>query len=113
MVPRASYRHDALNRVTQIQYRNNGVTDQTLVMGYDAGAFGKSRLTSASDARQALSWTYDARGRVTAKVQSIGAVPLPMAHGYTNGDLSGLIGATPPSYCIHLQSESPDCWDCC
>ena len=61
----ATYAYDALNRATSIVYKNSsGVTDQTLVFGYDAGVNGKGHLTSAGDGNHTLSWTYDALGRV-------------------------------------------------
>jgi RHS repeat-associated protein len=84
----ASYSYDALNRVTRIVYSNSGVTDQTLTFGYDAGTFGKGRLTSAGDANESLSWTYDFMGRVVGKAQAIGTVTMSLGYGYTSGDMT-------------------------
>jgi RHS repeat-associated protein len=85
----ASYTYDALNRPTQVQYQIEGVTDQTLVLGYDAGTNGRGRLTSAGDAKQALAWTYDALGRVVGKQQSVAGVSKTVGYTYTNGELTG------------------------
>jgi RHS repeat-associated protein len=87
----ANYSYDASNRVTSIVYKNSGgVTDQTLTFGYDAGTYGKGRLTSAGDGNHTLSWTYDFAGRVTGKGQTVGTVTLSVGYGYTNGDLTAL-----------------------
>ena len=78
--------YDALNRVTQQAY-----TDQVINFTYDAGTNGKGRLTGASDANHALSWTYDAQGRVTGKAQTVGSVTKGVGYAYSNGDLTSLI----------------------
>jgi RHS repeat-associated protein len=85
------YAYDAANRVSSITYKYNGVADQTIAFGYDTGTNGKGRLTSASDANHALSWTYDMHGRVTGKGLTIGGVHKSMGYGYTNADLTSLV----------------------
>jgi RHS repeat-associated protein len=82
----ATYAYDALNRVTQVAY-----TDQTINFTYDAGTNGVGRLTGASDANHAFSWTYDPLGRVTGKGLVVGTVTMSMGYGYTNGDLVTLV----------------------
>jgi RHS repeat-associated protein len=82
----ATYSYDALNRVSQVAY-----TDQTINFSYDAGTNGIGRLTGASDANHALSWTYDALGRVTGKGQTIGTLTQSVGYGYSNGDLISLV----------------------
>ena len=86
----ATYSYDARNRVTQIAYG-----DQTLTFGYDSGAFGVGRLTSAADANHALSWAYDSLGRVISKTQTVGsgasAVAKSVSYTYTNSDLTSLV----------------------
>jgi len=90
----ANYGYDAANRVTSIVYKNSaGVADQTLSFTYDSGTDGKGRLSSASDANRALSWTYDFMGRVTGKGLTVGTVTESVGYGYTSGDLTAL--ATP------------------
>jgi len=84
----ATYSYDSLNRVTAIAYG-----DRTISFGYDAGTNGKGRLTSASDASHALSFSYDARGRVIGKGQTIGAVTKSVGYGYSQGRLASV--ATP------------------
>jgi len=87
----STYAYDALNRVTSIGYQSGGVADQTLVFSYDAGTNGKGRLTSASDANHALSWTYDGLGRVTGKGLTVGTVSKSVGYGYTNADLTAVV----------------------
>ncbi|MBS0398041.1 MAG: RHS repeat protein, partial [Proteobacteria bacterium] len=77
----ATYSYDALNRVTQVAY-----TDQTISFSYDAGTYGKGRLTGAGDANHSMSWTYDAQGRVTGKGQTVGTVTKSIGYGYSNGN---------------------------
>jgi RHS repeat-associated protein len=81
----ASYSYDALNRVTQIAYG-----DQTISYGYDAGTYGKGHLTTASDSAHALTWLYDALGRVVQKSQVVAGVTKSVAYAYTGGDLTTL-----------------------
>jgi RHS repeat-associated protein len=78
----ADYAHDALNRPTSVAFTKSGVTDQTITFGYDAGTNQKGLLTSASDANHVLAWTYDAKGRVTGKGQTVGGVTLAIGYGY-------------------------------
>jgi RHS repeat-associated protein len=85
------YAYDALNRVTSASFTIGGVTDQTITYGYDAGANQKGLLTSASDAQHTLAWTYDNRGRVTGKGQTVNGVTLAMGYGY---DASGRLANT-------------------
>jgi RHS repeat-associated protein len=88
----SNYSYDAANRVTQIVYKNSGgVTDQTIVFGYDAGTNGKGRLTSASDANHSMSWSYDTHGRVTGKGLVVGSFNKSVGYGYTNADLTALV----------------------
>jgi RHS repeat-associated protein len=86
----ATYGYDALNRVTSTAYQIGGTTDQTLSFTYDAGTNGKGRLTGASDANQALAWSYDPLGRVTGKGQTVAGTTLSVGYGYTNGDVTVL-----------------------
>jgi RHS repeat-associated protein len=87
----STYAYDAQNRVTSIVYTLGGVSDQTIVFGYDAGTNGKGRLTSASDANHSLSWSYDGLGRVTGKGLTVGTVSKSVGYGYTNADLTALV----------------------
>jgi RHS repeat-associated protein len=87
----STYTYDASNRVTSITYTLSGVTDQTIVFGYDSGTDGKGRLTSASDANHSLSWSYDFLGRVVGKGLTVGTVNLSVGYGYTDGDRTSLV----------------------
>jgi RHS repeat-associated protein len=87
----ATYQYDTLNRVSSVAYQVGGTTDQTIAFTYDAGTNGIGHLTGASDANHALSWTYDALGRVTGKTQTVGGLSAAVAYTYTKGDLTTLI----------------------
>jgi RHS repeat-associated protein len=77
------YTYDAMNRITKAAYG-----DQTLQYSYDAGMYGKGRLTTAWDSNQSLSWTYDALGRVTSKTQTIGELTLGIGYSYSQGNVA-------------------------
>ncbi|MBD3331534.1 type IV secretion protein Rhs, partial [candidate division GN15 bacterium] len=58
----ASYRYDALNRITEIRY-----SDETIAFGYDepaGGAGATGNLTTVTDASGATRYGYDRHGRV-------------------------------------------------
>jgi RHS repeat-associated protein len=57
---------------------------------YDSNAYGKGRLTGASDADHSLSWSYDALGRVLGKSQVVGGITKAVAYAYTNGRLTSM-----------------------
>ena len=86
----ATYSYDTLNRPSSVAYAIGGVTDQTIGFTYDAGTYGKGHLTGASDANHALTWVYDALGRVTSKTQVVGTSSLTVGYGYTDGNLTTL-----------------------
>ena len=81
----AVYGYDTLNRVTSIGYG-----DQAITFGYDNGTNGVGRLTSASDANHTMSWSYDGRGRVTGKGQTVGGITTSIGYAYTSGRLTNL-----------------------
>jgi RHS repeat-associated protein len=83
----STYTYNALNRPTSVAYKIGSSTDQTIAFTYDAGTYGKGRLTGASDANHSMSWTYDALGRVTGKGQTVGTVTKSVGYAYTNADL--------------------------
>ncbi|MFC1751480.1 RHS repeat-associated core domain-containing protein, partial [Pseudomonadota bacterium] len=61
------YQYDALNRLTQITY-NDGTTT---VYTYDQGINSQGRLSTITTPASAISYSYDAFGRITDKTQSI------------------------------------------
>ncbi len=100
------YTYDALNRVIEIEH-----ADETVTLGYDAGANGKGQLASMTDGAGTTTWAYDGVGRVTERSQTTGSVTLEVGYSYdiygrpaslttpsgqvltyeyTNGELSGL-----------------------
>jgi RHS repeat-associated protein len=86
----STYTYDSLNRVTTAAFKIGATTDQTITYNYDAGTYGKGRLTSASDSDHSMSWTYDALGRVTSKAQVVGGFTKTVGYAYTNGQLTTL-----------------------
>jgi RHS repeat-associated protein len=80
-----TYTYDSLNRATRISY-----LDQVISFGYDSGANGVGRLTSASDANHSMSWSYDSLGRVVNKTQTVGTLSHSVGYTYTNGDMTSL-----------------------
>jgi RHS repeat-associated protein len=81
-----NYNFDNGNRLIHLNY-----TDQVIYYTYDAGTYGKDRLTGASDTNHSMSWTYDALGHVTGKGQVIGTISRSVGYGYTNGDMVSLV----------------------
>lgn len=101
----ATYAYDALNRVTGVTY-----PDQTIGYTYDGGTNQQGRLTQVSDASGSTSWSYDTRGRVLSRQQSMGVtktvgyaydsagrlqtLTLPsgntVTYGYTDGKITSL-----------------------
>ncbi len=69
--------YDALNRITQIAY-----PDETVTYAYDACANGIGRLCSVSDRTGTTAWTYDLKGRVTSKTQTVGALAQTVSYAY-------------------------------
>jgi RHS repeat-associated protein len=82
----ATYSYDAMNRETQVVY-----SDETINYTYDAGTYGKGRLTGASDANHTMAWTYNAQGRITGKSQTVASVTKSVGYGYTNDDLTSIV----------------------
>ena len=85
------YTYDAANRATRIIYKNSSsVADQKITFGYDAGTYGKGRLTNSGDANHALAWTYDFAGRLIEKDLTVGSVKLSIGYSYTDADLTAI-----------------------
>ncbi|MBN8505015.1 MAG: RHS repeat protein [Burkholderiales bacterium] len=88
---------DALDRLTS--RASGGVTE---TFGYDAGAFGKGRLTSLSDASGSSSYSYNGAGQLTQQVNTIQGQSFTTGWGYNAaGFLSSLsypVGALSLSY---------------
>jgi RHS repeat-associated protein len=80
-----THTYDALNRVATSSFTAGATTDQTLTYSYDAGTYGKGRLTGASDANHSLSWTYDEQGRLLTAGQTVGSVSNTTSYAYANG----------------------------
>lgn len=70
----ASYSHDALNRLTRIDYGPSGSPEQSIVWNYDQTgpgfSNGKGRLTSTQYTGGYSSYAYDPQGRLFATTQT-------------------------------------------
>ncbi|MDY6947413.1 MAG: RHS repeat-associated core domain-containing protein [Pseudomonadota bacterium] len=80
-----TYTYDSLSRVSTTAFTVGTTTDQTLTYTYDAGTYGKGRLTGVSDSNHSLSWTYDDQGRVLSAGQTVGSVSKTTSYAYANG----------------------------
>lgn len=80
-----TYTYDALNRVASTSFAVGSTIDQTLTYSYDAGIYGKGRLTGVSDSGHSLSWSYDAHGRLLTAGQIVGTVSKTTSYAYANG----------------------------
>ena len=81
-----AYRYDALNRLTSVAY-----PDQTVTLTYDTGANGVGRAARAADASHSIAWTYDPRGRVLKKTQTVEGMAKTVGYTYTGGNLTSLV----------------------
>jgi len=81
----ATYAYDGLNRVATTSFSSGSTSDQTLTYTYDAGSYGKGRLTGVSDGNHSLSWTYDEQGRVLTATQAVGSISKTTSYTYANG----------------------------
>ena len=90
----STYSYDAANRVTSVAYKLGSVTDLTEAYTYDTGTDGKGHLAGASDVNHSMSWTYDFRGRVLTKKQTVAGTTATVTYGYTNADLTNLTTPT-------------------
>jgi len=73
----ATFTYDALNRVTRIDY-----PDETVTYTFDACANGIGRLCAITDRTGTTAWSYDVKGRVVAKVQTVGTLAQTVQYGY-------------------------------
>ena len=78
----ATQTYDALGRIATAAYRLGASTDQNIRFTYDDGANGKGRLSAARDGLHSMAWTYDVKGRVTGKSQSVTSSGATLAIGY-------------------------------
>ncbi|WP_165419249.1 RHS repeat protein, partial [Corallincola spongiicola] len=77
-----AYRYDALNRLTAIDYTDDGL-DVTLT--YDEGAYGKGRLTTLTDGSGSTRYRYTALGQVAEQTTTIGQHSYTLTYRYRPG----------------------------
>ena len=88
-----TYAYDAMSRVLSAT-----VTDGTVTYEYDnvttGGPGARGRLTKITDSSGTTVWAYDLLGRVTSKIQTVGAgggaKSFTIAYGYTAGLLTSI-----------------------
>ncbi|MBL8524568.1 MAG: RHS repeat protein [Betaproteobacteria bacterium] len=85
----ATYTYDALNRVATIAYPAVGSDPaETVTYTYDGTPMscpnGKGRLCSLTDKTGTTTWSYDLKGRVTAKSQTVGGVTQTLGYHYNS-----------------------------
>lgn len=85
--------YDALNRITQATYHDNSKVEY----GYDAGTYGKGRLTSLTEKNPGgtvvttTSYAYDIQGRLLTDTRAISGVSYVTTYGYdSSGRLSSV-----------------------
>ena len=86
----AAYQYDALNRLTAMQFPDSS---QNISFGYDAGSYGKGKLTSVSDPAGTTAYTYNNRGQLAQETRIADGVTYVTQYLYDagTGDLSGMI----------------------
>jgi RHS repeat-associated protein len=80
---RVEYSYDALNRLVFTDYAENSLD---ISLTYDAGTYGKGRLTSMSDAAGTETYSYDARGNLTGVVRDINGTIFTTRYAYNGAD---------------------------
>lgn len=70
--------YDALNRISTI----SAAGSTTITFGYDAGAYGKGRLTSIVDESGTSTRTYNAQGRVETVSRAFSGLTITTRYGY-------------------------------
>lgn len=85
----SSYSYDALSRISQIDYAGN---DLDVNLNYDAGQYGKGRLTGVTDGSGSSSYQYDDRGLVTQANSTVMGVQFNVSYSYNDaGHITGII----------------------
>ncbi len=80
---RVEYRYDELNRLTEISYPDRS---KDVTFTYDAGTYGKGRLTGMSDEAGTVSYEYDARGNLLAEDRWIDGLQYLTKYVYDTAD---------------------------
>ena len=75
----ATFAHDALNRPTGVFFPDSS---QNVAYGYDSGAHGKGRLTSAGDSSGNTSYQYNALGQATRETRVMDGLSYTTQYGY-------------------------------
>lgn len=74
-----TYIYDARNRLLSIGYPNSALN---ITYTYDAGSYGKGRLTSISDGSGTTSLAYDHRGNLVGHTSTVDGVAYTLAYVY-------------------------------
>ncbi len=88
----ATFTYDALNRPLSTSFPNS---DINITYGYDAGTYGKGRLTSISDASGTTLFDHDHRGNIIYQGLDTGSIQIGLSFNYNTADQ--LVQITYPS----------------
>ena len=75
----ATYTYDALNRLSSISYANSALN---ISYSYDAGSYGKGRLTGISDASGTTSLNYNHRGMLASQTTTVAGASYTLSYAY-------------------------------
>lgn len=89
-----SYAYDALNRLTEV--RHDGTLVERLVYDVGAGANVAGRLARVEDEAGAVTYSYDERGNVVERAQTVPGEPAPFATRYEYDRLARVTRLTYP-----------------
>ena len=86
----AAYQYDVLNRLTAMQFPDSS---QNISFGYDAGSYGKGKLTSVGDPAGTTSYSYSNRGQLAQETRIADGVTYITQYLYdaATGELSGMV----------------------
>ena len=85
-----TYQYDVLNRLTGVYFPD---PSQNILFGYDAGTYGKEKLTSVSDPAGTTAYVYNNRGQLTHETRIADGVMYITQYLYdaATGELSGTV----------------------
>jgi RHS repeat-associated protein len=79
-----TYTHDGLNRLTSVAYASGTAT----TFEYDGGPNGVGHLTRLTDESGSTAYSYDVKGQLTSKAQTIGTRSFVVAYAWGSSGLS-------------------------
>jgi RHS repeat-associated protein len=84
------YQTDALGRMVSANH-NSGVTSEVETFTYDTAINGIGKVASIMNSHSTIGYEYDALGRVSKKIETVGTQTHELSYGYNNvGQLSSI-----------------------